>query len=85
MARRVVNEQWSSSATAEVSRTFAKFGFVDHEFLDYLASTLRKEIPGAPFDPFYLLFPFAVANKMPQDFDPVIEKILSFCINKVNK
>lgn len=82
VARRVVNEQWSSSATAEVSRTFAKFGFVDHEFLDYLASTLRKEIPGAPFDPFYLLFPFAVANKMPQDFDPVIEKILSFCINK---
>ena len=85
IARRVVSEQWSSAATASVARTFTKFGFANDEFLDYLGSALRKSIPPAPYDPYFLLAPFALTgDKVPQDFDSVIENILELCSrNKV--
>lgn len=85
IARRVVNERWSSVASASVARTFTKFGFVDHDFIDYFASALKKSIPPAPFDPYYLLAPFALTgDQVPRDFDSVIENILGLCTsNKV--
>jgi len=81
VARRVVSERWTSVATASVARTFTKFGFVDDDFLEYFAGALQKSLPPAPYDPYYLLAPFALTgSKALENYDSVVENILELCI-----